>query len=127
MIGIFLANQTVSVNTSDNDTPGVTVLESLGNTIVRSKTDTFTVVLDTQPANDVVIDIASSDTSEGTTAPTAITFTLINWNTPQTVTLTGIDDNIVDGNINYNVDFVVNDALSDDTYDSVADLVVAID
>ena len=31
----------------------------------------------------------------------SLTFTNANWNTPQTVTVTGVDDLVVDGNIAY--------------------------
>ena len=35
---------------------------------------------------DVSIGLTSSDLSEGTVAPGALTFTAVDWNTPQTVT-----------------------------------------
>ena len=52
------------------------------------------------PAN-VTIGISSSDLTEGTVGPASVTFTAANWNTAQTVTVTGVDDAIVDGNIAY--------------------------
>ena len=50
-------------------------------------TDTFTVVLDAQPASDVVISLATDDTGEATVTST-LSFTPANWDTPQTVTVT---------------------------------------
>src|SRR5439155_10760907 len=41
--------------------------------------------------------------SEGTVAPASLTFTSGNWNTPQTVTVTGVDDFGVDGNVPYTI------------------------
>ena len=61
-------------------------------------TDTFTVVLDAQPTSDVVLTVTSDDTGEATVTRT-LTFTNANWDTPQTVTVTGVDDNIIDGTI----------------------------
>lgn len=60
-------------------------------------TDTFDVVLVTQPLANVTIPITSSDTTEGTVDKASLTFTPTNWNTPQTVTVKGIDDNLIDG------------------------------
>ncbi len=66
-------------------------------------TASFTIVLTTQPTADVTIGLSSSDTTEGTVAPTSVTFTSANWNTPQTVTITGVNDADVDGNIAYSI------------------------
>ena len=42
--------------------------------------------------------IDSSDTGEATTSG-SLTFTSANWDTPQTVTVTGVDDNLIDGTV----------------------------
>ena len=66
------------------DAPGFTVAESSGSTSVNESgtTDTFTVVLDSKPAGNVVITASSSDSGEATVgAP--LTFTTGNWNTPR--------------------------------------------
>jgi hypothetical protein len=60
---------------------------------------TFTVALTAQPSADVTIPMASSDLTEGTVSPATLTFTTANWSMPQTVTVTGVDDNLADGNI----------------------------
>ena len=54
-------------------------------------------VLNTQPTADVTIALSSSDTTEGTVGPASLTFTTANWNMAQTVTVTGVDDAVVDG------------------------------
>ena len=54
-------------------------------------------VLNTQPTADVTIALSSSDTTEGTVGPASLTFTTANWNVAQTVTVTGVDDAVVDG------------------------------
>src|SRR5215467_12341641 len=63
----------------------------------------FDVVLKSQPTADVVIPVASSDTTEGTVAAAGLTFTAANWSVPQTVTVTGVDDAVMDGDIVYGV------------------------
>ncbi|HEY5944458.1 MAG TPA: Calx-beta domain-containing protein [Kofleriaceae bacterium] len=89
----------VSVTNLDNDVSGVTV-EPIDGLVVSEfgDTDTFTIVLNAAPTANVTITLTSSDTTEGTVAPSSVTFTPSNWNVPQTVTVTGINDTIADGN-----------------------------
>ena len=42
-------------------------------------------------------------TTEGTVSPATLTFTPANWNTAQTVTVTGVDDAVDDGDIAYTI------------------------
>ncbi|MDC0230299.1 hypothetical protein OAK48_04920, partial [Deltaproteobacteria bacterium] len=51
----------------------------------------------------VTVNLASSDTGEATVAPATLTFTENNWNTAQTVTLTGVNDNVRDRNQDYKI------------------------
>jgi hypothetical protein len=88
----------------NRDVPGITVTPTTDVvTTEAGGTDTFTVVLDSAPIADVTIDLASSDSSEASVAPLQLTFTTSNWATPQTVTVTGIDDAISDGDIAYTI------------------------
>ena len=81
---------------------GVTVTPTTGLLTTESgQTATFTVVLKSPPTADVTIALASSNIGEGTVAPAALTFTTSNWSTPQTVTVTGVDDTLCDGNVAY--------------------------
>lgn len=68
-------------------------------------TDSFTVVLNTAPTADVTIGLASSDVGEGTVFPASLVFTPDNWNIPQTVTVTGVDDVVDDGDAPYAIVF----------------------
>src|SRR6186713_1419618 len=77
-------------------TTGLTTTEAGG-------TATFTVVLTTQPTADVTIGLTSSDTTEGTVLPASLVFTTANWNIAQTVTVTGVDDTLDDGNVTYTI------------------------
>lgn len=53
--------------------------------------------LDTVPTADVTFTLTSSKTTEGTVAPASITFTPANALEFQTITATGVDDTVVDG------------------------------
>ena len=114
-----VADQTVSTTTTDDDVAGFTVAQTDGSTTVAETgtTDTFTVVLNAQPASNVVLIVTSSDTGEAT-VNSPLTFTNANWSTPQTVTVTGVDDDLVDGTITSTVTITVDDANSDDTFDA---------
>ncbi|MEK0189337.1 calcium-binding protein, partial [Microcoleus anatoxicus PTRS2] len=94
----------VAVTNTDNDTKGITVTPTTGLTTTEAGGKaTFTVVLNTQPTADVTIPLTSSNTAEGTVDKSSLTFTPANWNVAQTVTVTGVDDSVVDGNIAYNI------------------------
>src|SRR5205814_3789215 len=56
-----------------------------------------------QPTADVTIGLTSSNTAEGTVGAASLTFTSGNWNAPQTVTVTGVNDSVVDGNVAYTI------------------------
>ena len=53
---------------------------------------------------DVTVALTSSDTGEGTVSPTTLTFTKNNWNTDQTVTVTGVNDSDRDMHQDYRID-----------------------
>ena len=94
----------MAVSNTDNDGAGITVTPTAGLTTTEAGgTATFTVVLNTQPTADVTIALSSSDTTEGTVAPASLIFTTANWNVAQTVTVTGVDDAVVDGPITYTI------------------------
>ncbi|MCP4755929.1 MAG: hypothetical protein GY866_34145 [Proteobacteria bacterium] len=103
----------VSVGNIDNDSAGITVGFIDGDTSEAGGTGTFTVALNSQPAVDVTIPVTSSETSEGTVAPASLVFTAANWNAAQTVTVTGVDDSVADGNRNYTI--LLGAAVSDDS------------
>jgi len=106
----------VSVTNSDNDVavPGaINVNPTTGLTTSESgQTASFTVVLGSQPTATATIGLRSSDRTEGAVNPASLSFTTNNWNTPQTVTVTGQNDGIVDGPISYMV--ITDPAVSDD-------------
>ena len=51
----------------------------------------------------VSIVITSSDTTEGTAAPSIVVFDAANWNVPFTITVTGVNDDMDDGDIAYTI------------------------
>lgn len=100
-----LATLNVSGAAIDDDTAGISLSRTSGLTTseVTQSTDTFTVVLDSEPTADVVMSFSSSDTSEGTVSPSSVTFTPATWSVAKTITVTGVDEGIDDGDIVFNV------------------------
>ncbi len=100
----FAPQAFATLDVIDNDVAGITVTPTSGLTTSElGGTATFTVVLTSKPAANVTIGISSGDTSEGTVSPPTLTFTPSNWASPRTVTITGVDDAEVDGNVAYAV------------------------
>ncbi|VVM20313.1 hypothetical protein BSPWISOXPB_9003 [uncultured Gammaproteobacteria bacterium] len=86
--GVTSANVIASV--TDDDTVGVTN-SATAITLGEATTSTYAVVLNTQPTGNVTITPNSNDTGAATVSA-AMTFTSANWSTPQTVTVTGVND-----------------------------------
>ena len=59
-------------------------------------TTSYTVVLATQPTGPVSVAVSSGDRTVATVSPSSLTFTMMNWNTAQTVTVTAVDDDVDD-------------------------------
>jgi hypothetical protein len=122
------ADQLITVTTSDDDVAGITILESAGSTIVDESgaTDDIDVVLGGEPQNDVVLVVSHSDSSEAVVSQSRLTFTPSNWDTAQSVTVTGVDDLLADGDITANITVSVDDSASDSLYRSVTDVSVDV-
>ena len=90
-------------NYSTGSTPaGITLVESGGSTDVveGSGSDSYTLVLDSVPTSDVNIAVtpdAETDLGAGAGTSVVLTFTAANALTPQTVTVTAVDDSDDEG------------------------------
>ena len=84
----------------------------------------FSVSLETQPSADVTLNLAieDSDTLEGAFADGSttktLTFTPDNWDTYQTVEVTGVDDSEYDGNTSYSI--TIESTSDDPDYDGLS-------
>ena len=92
-----LAAQSVAV--TDDDAAGISSDGGVSVAVTEGSDATYTLVLTTQPTDDVVITLTSSDTAAATVTST-LTFTNSNWDTAQDVTVTGEeDDDTVDATV----------------------------
>jgi hypothetical protein len=72
-----------------------------------------------------VIGVSSSDTSEGSVDKSSLAFTAGDWGVEQTVTVTGVDDAVADGDVGYSV--VLANAVSfDSAYDGLTPANVSV-
>jgi hypothetical protein len=100
--GYSVAN--VGLTNDDDDIAGVSVSVTDGRTDETGGTGTLSVVLTSEPAYPVDIACESADPSEGTvTSGDTLQFTAGDWETAQTVTVTGVDDSIEDGDVSYDI------------------------
>jgi acetyl esterase/lipase len=123
--GAESGTQQVTVTIIDDDEAGVAVNPTSGLQTTESGGQAqFTVVLTSQPTANVTIALSSSDETEGTvTTPLSgsLTFTSADWDQVRTVTVTGQDDDVVDGNVGYSI--LTDPAVSFDPHYSSLDAV----
>jgi hypothetical protein len=110
---------------TDNDTAGIQV-DDLGGVAVDeanvAATDTFTVVLQSQPLSDVTI---TPDGTQVTSSGGPLVFTPANWSTPQVVTVAAVDDKVDEAAVHAgSVSLTV--ASSDSRYGAMAPAPVAV-
>ena len=100
-----VAASTRTLTNIDNDIPAIQVTAGqILQTTEGGGKATFTVRLATKPTANVVIPLQSSNTLEGKVT-SSLTFTKLNWNKPQTVTITGVNDSQIDGAQAYQIAF----------------------
>ena len=80
-----------TVTITDNDTAGVTISET-ALTIDEGGSDTYTVVLDTEPTATTTVTVNDPSNPDVTADPESLTFTTENWSTEQTVTVSAGQD-----------------------------------
>ena len=87
------------VTITDNDGQGVTVHETGTLSVDEGATAAYTVVLDTEPTDDVTVTPQVQDASDAEISGSqALTFTMDDWHIPQTVVVTAAaDDNRAHG------------------------------
>ena len=95
--GIRIPDVTATV--VDDDTAGVSISQSNGATSVSEaagagRTDGYTMVLNSEPSSSVTVEVVSGDSGAATVSPATLTFTPSDWNTVQSVTVSGVDDHV---------------------------------
>ena len=81
----------VSVSVEDDEVAGF-VLSQSSLSLDEGTETSFTVALGGKPSQDVTVSLSSSNEAAATVTPASLTFTLTDWDTAQSVTLTSIDN-----------------------------------
>lgn len=101
----------ITVTNRDSDYCGQTTVTPQALTIGEGQADTFTITLSSDPGEVVTIDL-TPNVADAIVNPPTLTFDGTNFGTPQTVTVTAVDNSIVDGNRAVVIDTVLNATLS---------------
>ena len=116
---LSLDNKTITGTNTDNDTASVLIDNSTTKNVSEFLNSAYILVtLATIPSSNVILPVSSDNTTQGTVSPAALVITPSNWNTPNTVTVTGVDDDINDGTSFFNIKFA-NSISTDSKYDNV--------
>jgi hypothetical protein len=95
-----LAVSNVTSDVSDNDVAGVDPSTSSVTVAEGGAAGSYTIVLASQPTADVDVTVtpdAQVDLGSGAGVVVVLTFTDANWDTPQTVSVTAVDDGDIEG------------------------------
>nr|WP_242055142.1 putative Ig domain-containing protein [Nostoc flagelliforme] len=120
------ASKTASFAIAAPSTPGINLTQSGASTTVTEggNTDSYTLVLRTQPTADVIVTLNVGN--QITTDKTNLTFTSANWNTPQTVTVTAVNDTAPEGNHTSTITHGVTSTDTNYSNTTLADIAVSI-
>ena len=112
----------VTVVNADNEAgAGLAITVSNNSTSENGETGILMVSLNTEPSALVIIPVDDNDSSEAFVSPSTLIFTPTNWNSLQTITVTGLDkDDFLDGDKIYNVK-VGPTITSDSNYSSITE------
>ena len=87
--GVLIA--TLPVTVRDTDEAALMLSDRSLRNLDEGESDSFTVALAVEPIGDVQVRLTSSDETV-LSSPALLSFTTLNWNVPQTVTVTAVDD-----------------------------------
>jgi len=91
------SNTTYTIAITRSIIPTLSIVDGDATTDEDGDTAQISAVLPQAPTADVTLNFYVNDATEGTISPSSLTFTTSNWNTPQIITVTGIDDPISEG------------------------------
>ena len=127
-VGFNAVMRTLLVTNEDDEVARYAIVQSGNDTTVSESgtSDTLSVSLNAAPNSDVVLVATTSDVDEAVVSMSPITFTPSNWDVPQTITVTGVDDDFADGEQLSIVRFSIDDLLSDSEFHALSDTVIGV-
>ena len=87
-----------TVTVLDDDTAGIVLAPATAPlTLTEGLTGTYSVRLNSQPTAPVRVSLTVTGTDQIAVSPPQLTFDAANWTAPQTVTVTALDNDVIDG------------------------------
>ena len=123
----------ITIENIDNDVQyingNIVITETNGNTVVSEnlETDEVKISLSELPQSDVEIMFNIQDNTEIEIISNPPVFNQSNWNVEQTIVIKGLDDNIVDGNINSVIEFSVNSNTTASNYQNTQAIEITVE
>ena len=94
----------VTATITDNDTAGIAIVLSASTTMmVEGGSDSYTIVLESEPTAPVTVTLTRSDTGQFNVSTSSIVFTATNWSVPVTITVTAINDVVDEPDTTYDI------------------------
>ena len=117
----------LSVTSIDNDTANL-IVSAISGPVSEDETTTatFTVVLGAEPQGDIDVLVVSQDNGEVEVDSDRLTFAPADWDTPQIITVTGVDDTDVDGDVTVNINVAIEEPAADTAFDGLGTRTVAV-
>jgi len=98
-----ITTATATTTITNDDKAGFTINPTALTTSEVGGKAEFTVKLNSQPTADVTIGLRSDNLAEGTVSTNSLTFTSANYDQPQPITISGVDDLVADGPLPYKI------------------------
>ena len=109
----------------DDDTASIVISESSLQVDENGKSDEFEISLGSRPTSDVTIEFSVSDAGEAALSSNVVVFTRDNWDVPQTITVTGLNDDAPDGDTTFEI-VATPSSSGDSTFDSLAPVTIDV-
>ena len=104
----------------DNDQAGIRIMGN-GSVSENGSSTLIDILLNSEIINDTRLDISVSDHSELSLSTSVVIFNNSNWNVTQTIIVSGVDDDILDGDVSSQLFFSVNGTSCDISYCDITD------
>ncbi len=115
----------ITVFNLDNDLAGLMISQPEAVSETGSST-TFTIAMMTSIASETMVNIQIEDATELFSLTTQLIFSPTNWNVPQTVTIVGMDDLLLDGDVLSNISITVDGFNCDYFYCNLSPVVLQV-
>lgn len=126
-VTVDMPQNTDSILMLDDDIPDISLSTTTVTVSEDGSTATVEVQLTSQPTANVILTVTTADATEATVSTATLTFTPADWDTAQTLVITGIEDGgAVDGTQDVDVEVSVDVGLSASEYHNVPVAVVNV-